>query len=178
MSPSQRTNKNLFLVATEDHELPQCCEGFIKCKIFDEECNITQQTEILVEPMKDFEDKSELLLARSLNDMVDDVEWVRVLNPTLEPKKVYKNARIACAENIENISRIQQNNPDKNTKQRDEFDFEKQVNSSSRSMSCEEITKVRSLCTKYEVKFVLNMGIRRIVLNMGVQTISNEIARI
>ena len=109
--------------------------------------------------MQEFEDNSQLLLARSsLNDMVDDVEWVRFLNPTLEPKKVYKNAKIACAENIENNSRIQQNNPDKNTKRRDEFDFEKQVNSSSMSLSCEEITKVRSLCTKYEVKFSRNLN--------------------
>ena len=33
--------------------------------------------------------------------MVDDVVWVRVLNPTLEEKKVDKNARIGCAKNIE-----------------------------------------------------------------------------
>ena len=44
--------------------------------------------------MKEFEDKSHSLIARSLNDMIDDVVWVRVLNPTLEPKKIYKNARI------------------------------------------------------------------------------------
>ena len=114
MSPSQRSNKNLFLIAAEDHELPRGCEGFIKCKIIDEEGNITQQTKTIVEPMKGFEDKSHLLIARSLNDMVDDVVWVRALNPTIEPKKVYKNARIACAENIEKISRVQQNNPDNN----------------------------------------------------------------
>ena len=148
MSPSQRSNKNLFLIAAGNHELPRRCEGFIKCKIIDEEGNITQQTEIIVEPMKEFEDKSQLLIARSLNEMVDDVVWVRVLNPTLEPNKVYKNARIACAENIEKISRVQQNNPDNNKKHRDEFDFEKHVNSSSMSLSCEETTKVRSLCTK------------------------------
>ena len=156
MSPSQRSNKNLFLIAAEDHELPRCCEGFIKFKIIDEEGNITQQTEIIVEPMKEFEDKSHLLTARSLNDMVDDVVWVRVLNPTLEPKKVYKNARIAGAENIEKILRVKQNNPDNNKKHRDEFDFEKHVNSSSMSLSCEEMTKVRSLCTKYEVIFLRN----------------------
>ena len=156
MSQSQRSHKNLFLIAAEDHELLRRCEGFIKCKIIDEEGNITQQTEIIVEPMKDFEDKSHFLLAKSLNDTVDDVVWVRVLNPTLEPKKVYKNARIACAENIEKISRVQQNNPDNNKKHRDEFDFEKHVNSSSMSLSCEEMTKVRSLCTKYKVIFSRN----------------------
>ena len=127
----------MFLIAAEDHELPRRCEGFIKCKIIDEEGNITQQTEIVVEPMKEIEDKSHLSIARSLNDMVDDVVLVRVLNPKLEPKKVYKNASIACAENIEKISRIQQNNLDNNKKHRDEFDFEKQVNSSSLGLSCE-----------------------------------------
>ena len=106
--------------------------------------------------MKEFEDKSHLLTARSQNDMVDDVVWVRVLNPTLEPKKVYKNARIAFAENIEKISRVQQNNPDNNKKHRDESDFEKNVNSSSMSLSCEETTKMRSLCTNYEVIFSRN----------------------
>ena len=60
--------------------------------------------------MKRFEDKSHLLIARPLNDMKDDVVWVRVLNPILEPQKVYKNATIACVENIEKISRIQQSN--------------------------------------------------------------------
>ena len=156
MSPSQRSIKTLFLIAAEDHELPRRCECFIKCKIIDEEGNITQQTEIIVEPLQEFEDKSHLLIARSLNDMVDDVVWVRVLNPTLEPKKVYKNARIACAENIEKISRVQQNNPDNNKKHRDEFDFAKHVNSSSKSLSCEEMTKVRSLCTTYEVIYSRN----------------------
>ena len=107
LSPSQRSNKNLFLIAAEDHELPRRCEGFIKCKINDEKANITQQTEIIVEPIKGFEDKSHLLIARSLNDMVDVVVWVQALNPTLESKKVYRNARIACAENIEKISRVQ-----------------------------------------------------------------------
>ena len=156
MFPSQRSNKNLFLIAAADHNLPRRCEGFIKCKIIDEEGNITQQTEIIVEPMKEFEDKSHLLIARSLNDMVDDIVWVRVLNPTLEPKKVYKNARIACAENKEKISRVQQNNPDNNKKHKDQLDFEKQVNSSSMSLYCGEMTKVRSLCTKYEVIFSQN----------------------
>ena len=101
--------------------------------------------------MKEFEDKLPLLIARSRNDMVDDVVWVRVLNPTLEPKRVYKNVRIACAENIEKISRVQQNNTHNYKKHRDEFDFEKHVKSSSMSLYCEEMTKVRSLCTKYEV---------------------------
>ena len=44
--------------------------------------------------MKEFEDKSHLFIARLLNDKVDDVVWVRVLCPTLEPKKVYKNAQV------------------------------------------------------------------------------------
>ena len=72
LAPSQRSNRNLFLIPAEDQELTRRCEGFIKCKIIDEEGNITQQTEIIVEPMKGFEDKSHLLIARSLNDMVDD----------------------------------------------------------------------------------------------------------
>ena len=33
LSPSQRSDKNLFLIAAEDHELPRCCEGFIKSKL-------------------------------------------------------------------------------------------------------------------------------------------------
>ena len=61
--------------------------------MFDEEGNNTQQTEIVVEPMEEFEEKSHLLIARSLSDMVDDAVWVRVLNPTLEEKKVYKNCK-------------------------------------------------------------------------------------
>ena len=116
LSPSQRSNKDLFLIAAEDQELTRCCEGFIKCKIIDKEGNITQQTEFIIEPMKEFEDKSHLLTARPLNDMVDEVVWVQVLSPTLKPNKVYKNARIACAENIEKISRVQQYNADNNGK--------------------------------------------------------------
>ena len=88
--------------------------------------------------------------------MIDDVAWVGVLNSTLEPKKVYKYAKIAFAENIEKISRIQQNNPDNNTKPRDEFGFENHVNASSMSLFCDEMTKVGSLCTKYEVIFSRN----------------------
>ena len=38
---SQRSNKNLFLIAAEDDELPLRFEDFIKCKICDEEGNIT-----------------------------------------------------------------------------------------------------------------------------------------
>ena len=80
MFQSQGSNKNLLLIAAEYHELLRRCKGFIKCKIVDEEFNITQQTEIMVEPMKKFGDKSHLLIARSLNDMVDAVAWVPVLN--------------------------------------------------------------------------------------------------
>ena len=133
MSPSQRCKKNLFLIAAEDHELLRRCAGFNKCKIVDEEGIITQQTKIIVEPMKEFDDKSHLLIARLLIDMVHDVAWVQVLGPTLEPKNFFKNARIACGENIEKISRAQQNNPDNNSKHRDEFDFEKHVNACSMS---------------------------------------------
>ena len=121
LSPSQRSNKNLFLIAAGT-QITSSLQDLINYKIIDEEGNITQKTEIIVEPMKEFEDKSHLLIARLLIDMVDDVVWVRVLNPTLEPKKVYRNARI-----IEKVSRVQQNNPDNNKKHRDEFDFEKDV---------------------------------------------------
>ena len=88
--------------------------------------------------------------------MIDDVVWVRILNPILEPQKVYKNATIACVENTEKTSRIQQTYPDNNTKLRDKFDFEKQVNESSMSLSCEENPRMSSLCTKYEVTFWRN----------------------
>ena len=88
--------------------------------------------------------------------MVDDVVWVRVLNPTVEQKKIYKNARIAFAENTEKISRIQQNNLDNNAKSRDEFDFKKHVNTSSMNLTCDEMAKVRSLCTKFETIFSRN----------------------
>ena len=53
LSPSLRSNKNLFFIASEDHKLRRRCEGFIKCKLIDEEGNITKQTEIIFEPMKD-----------------------------------------------------------------------------------------------------------------------------
>ena len=62
---------------------------------------------------------------------------------------------------LKKIQRIQQNNSDKNEKHRDEFDFEKRVSSSSMSLSCEETTKVVSLCIKYEVMFSRNSN------NMG-----------
>ena len=91
LSPSERSNeKNLFLFASEDQELTRRCEGFIKCKTVDEKGNITQQTKIIVEPMKEFADNSHFLIARSLNDMVDDVVWVRVLRT----KEIYKNVEI------------------------------------------------------------------------------------
>ena len=44
LSPSQQSNKNRFLIAAEDQDLPRRCEGFLKCKNLDEEVNITQQT--------------------------------------------------------------------------------------------------------------------------------------
>ena len=88
--------------------------------------------------------------------MVDDVVWVRVLNRTVEQKKIYKNARIAFAENTEKISRIQQNNPDNNAKSRDEFDFQKHVNTSSMNLTCDEMAKVRPLCMKFETIFSPN----------------------
>ena len=90
---------------------------------------------------------------RSLNDKVDNVVWVRVLNPTLEHAKNYKNARIARGENSEKNSGLQQSNPDNNTKSRDKFDFEMQVNASSVRLPCEEMTRLRSLCTKYDIIF-------------------------
>ena len=156
MPPSQRSNRNLFLFAAEDYDLPCCCEIFIKYSIVDEEGNKAQQTEIIVEPLKEFEDKSHLLIAQSLNDMVDDVVWVRVLNPTVGQKKVYKNARLSFAENTEKISRIQQNNPDNNAKSRDEFDFKKHVYTISMNLTCDEMAKVRSICSKFETKFLRN----------------------
>ena len=87
LSPSQRSNKNLFLIAEEDYNLRRCCKGFIQCKIIDEEGNKTKQTEITVEPMKD---RSHILVGRLIKDMVDDVVCVRVLNPNLEHRKFYK----------------------------------------------------------------------------------------
>ena len=43
--------------------------------------------------------------------------WCRMglsSEPYIRMKEIYKKARIACLENIEKISRIQQNNPDNN----------------------------------------------------------------
>ena len=156
LSPSQRSNRNLFLIAAEDHDLPCRCEVFIKGSIVDEVGNKAQQTENIVEPLKEFENKSNLLIARLLNDMVDDVLWVRVLNPTVGQKKVYKIARIAFSENSGKISRIQQNNPDNNAKSRYEFDLKKHVNTSSINLTCDEMAKVRSLCTKFETIILRN----------------------
>ena len=73
LSPSQRCNKHLFLIAAEDHDLLRRCENFIECKIVGEEGSKTQKTEIIVETTKDFEDKSHLLIARSLSGILDDV---------------------------------------------------------------------------------------------------------
>ena len=70
LSPSQRSKRNLLLIAAEDHDLPCRCEVFIKCSIVDEEGNKAQQTEIIVEPLKEFDDKSHLLIARSLSDII------------------------------------------------------------------------------------------------------------
>ena len=55
--------------------------------------------------------------------------------------------------NIEKISRIEQSNPDNNTKSGDEFDFEKHMNARSMSLPCKKMTKVRSHCRKYEIIF-------------------------
>ena len=74
--PSKRINRNLFLIAAADHDVPCQCKVFIKCSIVDEEANKTKQTEIIVQALKKFEKNSHLLTARSLNDMDDDVAWV------------------------------------------------------------------------------------------------------
>ena len=55
--------------------------------------------------------------------------------------------------NIEKVSRRQQSNLVNNTKPGDEFDFEKHMNARSMSFPCKELTKVRSLCSKYEIIF-------------------------
>ena len=56
LSLSQRSYKNQFLIGAEVHDLVRHCEDFIESKIFDEEGNKTQQAEIVVERMKEFED--------------------------------------------------------------------------------------------------------------------------
>ena len=100
LSPSQRSNRNLFLIAAEDHNLPCRWEIFTKSSIVDEEGNKAQQTDIIVEPLKEFEDKSHFLIARSPNDMVDDIVWVRVLNPTVEQKEsLQKSENRICEKN-------------------------------------------------------------------------------
>ena len=84
LSSSQRRNTNLFLIAEEDQDLPRRCEGFIKYTVVDmQDYKKKQQTEIIVQPIKEFEDRSHFLKAISLSDMGDDVIWVRVLNCTL-----------------------------------------------------------------------------------------------
>ena len=52
------------------------------------------------------------------------------------------------------ISKKQQSNSDISTNSRDEFDFENNVNANSKILSYEEEKKVRSLFTKYEIKFL------------------------
>ena len=49
--------------------------------------------------MKEFEDKSHFLIARSLNDMVDDIVC-SISEPYFSTKEIYKNARIACAKTL------------------------------------------------------------------------------
>ena len=66
----------MFLIAAEDHDLLRRCHGCIKCQIADEEGNKTQQTEVIVEPMKQFEDKSHFLTLKSLSETDDDVVGV------------------------------------------------------------------------------------------------------
>ena len=58
---------------------------FLNCRRYK-----TQQFEIIDKLIKEFEDKTNLLIARSLNDKIDDVVWVRVLNTTLDHRKIYK----------------------------------------------------------------------------------------
>ena len=58
---------------------------FLNCRRYK-----TQQFEIIDKLKKEFEDKTNLLIARSLNDKIDDVVWVRVLNTTLDHRKIYK----------------------------------------------------------------------------------------
>ena len=54
-SPSQQSNKNLFLVAADDYGLPPRCEGFIKCKIVEEGICWWMRTEIIIEPLSKIE---------------------------------------------------------------------------------------------------------------------------
>ena len=81
------------------------------------------------------------------------VVWVRVLISSLKHRKVYKNARIACAENIAEILRKEQATLTITQNLQINF-FEEHENASSMSLSCEEMTKMRSFCTKYETKYL------------------------
>ena len=154
LSQSQRCIEKPFLFAAEGFS--RRFDAFIKCKIVDKESNKTQPTKNIVELMKEFEDKSHLLTARSLSDMIDDVVWFRVPDPTLEQKEFIKMRESHLRRALKKISRIQQNNSDKKTKHRDELDFEKRLNASSMSLSCEKMTKVRSFCNKYDIIFSRN----------------------
>ena len=79
--------------------------------------------------------------------------WVRVQNSSLKHRKVYKNARIACAENIAEILRKEQATLTITQNLEINF-FEEHENASSMSLSCEEMTQMRSFCTKYETKYL------------------------
>ena len=68
-------------------------------------------------------------------------------------KRVYKHLSMSCAEHIEKHSRKHQNNSDNNTKSRDKLAFEKHLKAILMRLFCEEMKKVRSICTKYEVIF-------------------------
>ena len=94
--PSPRSFKNLFLIATCDHQLPRPCKVFMICTVADAEDNKTRQTENIVEPIEVFDDKPFLIKAKMLNDMVDIVAFVRVLNSSLQHRQVFRNARITC----------------------------------------------------------------------------------
>ena len=56
--------------------------------------------------------------------------------PYIRTKEILQKCENRMCGKIEKISRVQQNNPDNNKKHRDEFNFEKHVNSSSMSLSC------------------------------------------
>ena len=72
--------------------------------------------EITFKPMEELEDKSPILKKRSVNYMADYVIWVQTFTPKLEHSKVYRNARIAFAKNIEKFSEKQAKNPEKKLK--------------------------------------------------------------
>ena len=83
--------------------------------------------------------------------MVDDVAWVQVLNPTLEPKLFPKMLESHVRKTLKKFQEYNKNNPDNNTKHSDDIDFEKHQSPCSMSFCYEEMTKVRSICAKYEV---------------------------